>query len=255
VIRIRKPATPPEVLRTKGARARRTLSAAYSRQPQAYASGTKSFKIDSDIYGHASVKQALLDAQHGKCAFCESKIAHIAYGDVEHFRPKAGCRQQKGHLLERPGYYWLAYEWTNLFLACTLCNQQFKRNLFPLSTPTRRARSHQDDITAEDPLLIDPAQEDPEALISFRQEVPYAVGGNARGAATIDALGLQREALAEQRRDRLAIVATLRSIIDSGLESHAAEARRMLDDMRKDSAQYASMTRAFLRAAPSSATT
>nr|WP_239015299.1 AAA family ATPase [Archangium violaceum] len=82
------------------------------------------------------------DEARGKCAFCESQLAHISYGDVEHFRPKAGWRQEEGGPLGRPGYYWLAYEWTNLFLACTLCNQQFKRNLFPLRTPSRRARSH-----------------------------------------------------------------------------------------------------------------
>jgi uncharacterized protein (TIGR02646 family) len=246
VIRVRKPAEPPEVLRTKGARARRATSAAYSRDRRSYEKGTKSFEFDPDLYAHESVKQALRRAQHDKCAFCESKFAHIAYGDVEHFRPKAGWRQEEGEPLGTPGYYWLAYEWTNLFLSCTLCNQRFKRNLFPLRTPTRRARSHQDEVTAEDPLLLDPAMDDPEALLSFREEVPYAVRGNARARATVRLLGLQREELAEQRRGRLDLVKALQALIRLGAPE-AREARNQLQRMQQDSAEYAAMTRAFLR--------
>jgi uncharacterized protein (TIGR02646 family) len=247
MIRVRKPAEPPEVLRTKGARARRAMNAAYSRAPRSYESGKKSFEFDPGIYADETVKQALREAQHRKCAFCESKFAHITYGDVEHFRPKAGWRQEEGEPLTRPGYYWLAYEWANLFLSCTLCNQQFKKNLFPLQTPTLRARSHKDDVTAEDPRLLDPAVDDPEAFISFREEVPYAVQGNARGEATIRTLGLRREALAEQRRKHLEQVKTLRDLIEIGQEPYAAQARNLLQRMRQDATEYASMTRAFLR--------
>ncbi len=222
------------------------MSTAYSRARRSYESGRKSFDFDPDIYGHETVKQALLEAQHGKCAFCESKLTHIAYGDVEHFRPKGGWRQEEEEPLRRPGYYWLAYEWANLFLACTLCNQRFKRNLFPLGTPARRARSHSEEVSAEDPLLLDPAVDDPEAFISFREEVPYAVGGSARGEATIHLLGLGREALAERRRDRLAYVKALQKLIKLGAPE-ATEARKLLQRMQQDSAEYAAMVRAFLR--------
>jgi uncharacterized protein (TIGR02646 family) len=245
MIRVRKPAEPPEVLRTKGTRSRGGMSAAYSRDPRSYEGG-KSFEFDSGIYAHETVKQALRKAQHDKCAFCESKFAHISYGDVEHFRPKAGWRQEDGEPLTRPGYYWLAYEWANLFLSCTLCNQRFKRNLFPLQTPTRRARSHKEDVAAEDPLLLDPTVDDPETFISFREEVPYAVEGNSRGDATIRILGLQREELAEQRRERLDHVKALRHLVRLG-GPEAAKAQELLQRMQQDSAQYASMTRAFLR--------
>jgi uncharacterized protein (TIGR02646 family) len=222
------------------------MSAAYSRAPRSYESGRRSFDFDSGIYAHATVKQSLREAQHDKCAFCESKFAHISYGDVEHFRPKAGWRQKEGEPLSRPGYYWLAYEWANLFVSCTLCNQQFKESLFPLQTPTRRVRSHKEDVTAEDPLLLDPVVDDPEAFISFREEVPYAVNGNARGETTIHILGLRRRELVEQRRDRLGHVKALRNLVRLG-GPEAAEAQELLHRMQQDSAQYASMTRAFLR--------
>ena len=60
----------------------------------------------------------LLKAQHDKCCFCESKVTQVAYGDVEHYRPKAGYRQEHGAPLGRPGYYLLAYEWSNLMFCC-----------------------------------------------------------------------------------------------------------------------------------------
>ena len=168
MIRVRKPRQLPTVLRTKGRTQRRAFESAYASDPHGYDSGTKSFTFASGIYGHSSVKDTLRQAQQDKCAFCESKISHIAYGDVEHFRPKTAWRQTEKGPLQRPGYYWLAYEWNNLFLACAICNQQFKKNLFPLKTAARRARNHLEDISREAPLLLDPAVDDPESFISFR---------------------------------------------------------------------------------------
>jgi uncharacterized protein (TIGR02646 family) len=74
----------------------------------------RNFEFKASVYGAKSVKKTLLTAQHGKCAFCESKFEHVAFGDVEHFRPKGGWIQTDGDQLTRPGYYWLAYEWSNL---------------------------------------------------------------------------------------------------------------------------------------------
>lgn len=40
-------------------------------------------------YNHSKVKQALVDMFHGKCAYCESPITVVTYGNIEHFYPKA----------------------------------------------------------------------------------------------------------------------------------------------------------------------
>lgn len=127
MIRIHKPAAPPAVLASKGTAETNRNRGAYEADPAAYDSGATTFSFDSGLYGHESVKAELIKAQHAKCCFCESKITHIAYGDVEHFRPKAGYRQHPDDPLGRPGYYWLAYDWSNLYLACQLCNQRFKK--------------------------------------------------------------------------------------------------------------------------------
>ncbi|WP_224367657.1 hypothetical protein [Hyalangium versicolor] len=246
MIRFRKPLRLPAVLRAKGRPELRVLERTYASDPLGYDSGMKVFAFNSAIYGHSSVKAALRKAQHDKCAFCESKISHIAYGDVEHFRPKAGWRQAEKGPLHRPGYYWLAYDWGNLFLACAICNQQFKKNLFPLRTPSRRATNHLQRVSQEEPLLLDPAADDPETFISFRKEVPYAVGGNARGRATIKHLGLQRAALAERRRDHLEKLEALK-VIAGQTGPKAVHARSLLKRLRGDYEPYASMARAFLR--------
>jgi hypothetical protein len=102
MIRVTKPGQSPSILREKG---RRTTEA----NQQAFEGGERIFEFESSIYGAKSVKNALIKAQHGKCAFCESQVRHIAHGDVEHYRPKGGFRQNDPDPLEQPGYFWLAY--------------------------------------------------------------------------------------------------------------------------------------------------
>ena len=249
MIRINKPHQVPNVLAKKGKAKRRGLCSAYSRYANDYRSGAKKFKFDSAIYGHKTVKTALIEAQHGKCSFCESRITHIAYGDVEHFRPKAGYRQLSSDELGRPGYYWLAYEWDNLFLSCQLCNQRFKKNFFPLLNPLERATSHRDDFEREEPLFINPAADDPEEFISFREEIPYAIDDNPRGKATIEMLGLDRNELNEVRLDsyeRLRLIYHLAYADPPQPESEAAKA--FLNKAVQTSSQYASMARAAIAA-------
>jgi len=171
----------------------------------------RDFEFDSDIYGAKSVKNKLIEAQHHKCCFCEAKITHTSYGDVEHFRPKGGWIQKEGDTLTKPGYYWLAYDWSNLFLSCQKCNQRHKKNKFPLSTPASRATSHHASIVNEGPLFVHPTDDDPEQFIGFRDEVPYAINGNARGKSTIEELGLKRQELTDHRADYLA---TARQFLD-----------------------------------------
>lgn len=253
MIRVRKPAEAPEVLETKGKEQTERLTREYDASPADYDSRAKKFSFDSGLYGHATVKAALVLAQRKKCCFCESKVGMD--GDVEHYRPKAGFSQAKGSPIEGPGYYWLAYTWANLLLACAICNQRFKRSLFPLFDPARRARSHHDDVGQEDPLFINPAETDPEQYISFRREIPYAVGGSPHGQATIDALGLGREILNERRRDRLQHLATLHELVT--LENESAppdllalieKAKPLLADAVTADAEFAAMARAAARA-------
>lgn len=62
-------------------------------------------------------KKQLLKESNDKCAYCESPTTVVAYGDVEHFRPKSK-------------YWWLAYCYDNYLASCTLCNQKYKKAKF-----------------------------------------------------------------------------------------------------------------------------
>jgi uncharacterized protein (TIGR02646 family) len=204
VIRINRPAAVPAKLQTDGVSARAALEDTFDSSPDEYRSGVKKLQIKSSIYGHKSVKQALLGASGMKCWFCEALVSHVAHGDVEHFRPKAGFQQKKSDPLSKPGYYWLAYEWANLLFACQICNQIGKKNVFPLQNINQRATSHHDDHTQEKPLLIDPAVDDPEKFIGFREEVAFPKQNLKRAKTTIEVLGLNREPMLEARRQVLA---------------------------------------------------
>jgi len=245
MIRVHKPSAAPTVLTTRGAAETKKHCEEYERHRSEYRSGKKTFAFERSIYGDPTVKNALSTAQHGKCAFCEAKITHVQYGDVEHLRPKAGFR--RGGSLVRPGYYWLAYDWNNLLLACQICNQRHKRNAFPLVKGSLRVRSHLGSIHKEKPKFIHPGEEDPTAEIGFRDHVPYPKNGSARGRATIHGLGLARRELMEVRADLLAKVRAIRDllrILPPGPERQQAE--EILRKAQQDEAEFAAMVRSFL---------
>jgi uncharacterized protein (TIGR02646 family) len=210
VIRIHKSTQPPEKLLTEGKKKRKSHCLSYTRNSQDYQNGEKKFSFNSNIYAHKDVKTALIRSQHGKCCFCE-QIIHEE-GDVEHFRPKGAYKQELRKPLEYPGYYWLAYEWDNLYLACTACNQRHKENLFPLINPEDRATSHHDNIKIEKPIFINPGKEDPENFIQFNGEIPVGIDKEALvqcncEAETLTRQGINREHEVEAVLPKLALFA------------------------------------------------
>ncbi|MBF2049614.1 MAG: hypothetical protein IGS54_19990 [Elainella sp. C42_A2020_010] len=253
VIRIRKSDAVPDKLAQDGKHKRRSHSVAYSRDPEAYQSGKKTFSFASSIYAHESVKQALIAAQRQKCCFCERLIG--TDGDVEHFRPKQAYKQALGEPLQRPGYYWLAYEWDNLYLSCPSCNQRHKQNLFPLQNPAERATDHKQPIEREQPLFIDPGKEDPEAFIGFRGEIAFAIDGSQKGQATIDSLKLNQRSLPGARLQRLQLLRELDNVIklaadrpdDDKFQEQAKKAKDLLERAIQDDAEFSAAARWAIR--------
>jgi uncharacterized protein (TIGR02646 family) len=247
MIRIRKPAVAPPILRERGAALTAELCSKIA--------AGEPISFDHDVYGAPTVKRALCTAQHDKCCFCESKLSHAQFGDVEHFRPK-GRAQQADDAPFSPGYYWLAYDWSNLYLSCAVCNQRHKRGLFPLANPDQRVSSHHRaaELGTEQPLFVDPGTDDPETMIEFRREYPAAVDANARGKVTIQELGLDRPALCQHRREHrqpyLAALKLLVAALRRGIpedDSAVTEALDHLVNATTDGAAYSSMMRELLR--------
>lgn len=253
MIRIQKSSIPPERLAQDGKKKRRSHCSSYSRNPAIYQSGERTFLFESKIYAHGSVKQALIKAQHGKCCFCERLIG--TDGDIEHFRPKQAYKQSSGEPLQRPGYYWLAYEWDNLYLACPGCNQRHKQNLFPLQNPNERARSHHHNVDSEQPLFIDPGKEDPEEFIGFRGEFAFEIEGNTRGKITIESLKLNERSLPELRLEKLQQLKALHKITllatkqthNTELQTLAKEAEAFLEKAIRDDAPFSAAVRWALK--------
>lgn len=135
------------------------------------AAGNKLTSTDDARYRHPEIKAALVAETHGKCAYCESKLKHIHHGDVEHIKPKSLDPAMR-------------YEWSNLTLACEICNQN---------------KSDRDPKVEHilDPYLIDPVDH-----LTFVGSFVFSLGTNY-GKNTEVLLDLNRVALLERRKSRL----------------------------------------------------
>jgi|CXWL01.1.fsa_nt_gi uncharacterized protein (TIGR02646 family) len=181
-------------------------------------SGAKIEDQDLKHYRHPDVKAVLVKETHGKCAYCESRLKHIHHGDVEHIYPKS---------LD----YSLAFEWSNLTLACEVCNQ--------LKSDRDPKAEH----------IIDPYSVDPEAHFIFAGAL-ISTRGSKEGAATRALLKLYRADLTEMRSERLAKVMMIyEQILDTTLPLRAR--RAIYDDLLEleaaDNAQYAAMVRCLVK--------
>lgn len=137
---------------------------------------------------------------------------------------------------------------------CTLCNQQYKKNLFPLKNPANRAHSHHDDVAEEEPLLINPSVLNPQEYIGFRAEIPYPIDGHVYGKTTIAVLGLDREALNETRRSKLTLIKNLLDLIEVAaqrsdnheLQQLAEHTKQNLKQQTTLTAEFSAMVSAFI---------
>lgn len=197
----------------------------------------------SSLYGCVGVCARLNELQKGVCVYCETRIAPACLGHIEHFRPKGQVRNEENGKLMRPGYYWLAYSWDNLMLACERCNVGKKGSRFPLRVEGHRVR-RPGPLTPEDPILIDPFSEDPRLFIRFNQSVAVSIDANGRGQLVIDILALNDPPLERDRRARLEVVAALRTAsLQSTDPVRRANAHLLYQEYTALDAEYSSCLR------------
>jgi hypothetical protein len=111
------------------------------------------------------------------------------------------------------------------------------------------------DLEAEQPLFVDPGSEDPTAFIEYRREYAAPVVGSARGAATLDALQLNRPPLVERRRDRREPLRLLLNLLAQKVRGEFSdddrrewiEALNLVVDAAGPGGEYSSMVRSLLR--------
>lgn len=129
-------------------------------------------------YKHPDNKEALRSASFDKCIYCESKISHIYYADVEHIKPKEKFPQLK-------------FSWENLGFVCAKCNG-IKKDKFYQETP-----------------FINPYEDDPNDHVMFFGAFIKHKRGSERGEITIDeskGIGLNRDELLERRYEKIKLI-------------------------------------------------
>lgn len=169
------------------------------------------------VYKDKGIARELDRIFDGKCAYCESRFAHVMPKDVEHFRPKSEV-ENPGQPAVIPGYFWLAGDWTNLLVSCLDCNRARKHTVpgqpkgvslgkhsqFPLSNEARRVRLHTADVASEEQhrLLLNPCIDYPENHLTYDDDglVKPTVAGDAKAEMSIIVYALQRKALVENRK-------------------------------------------------------
>ena len=166
-------------------------------------------EVKSTYYRADDVRNQLLEDQHDKCAYCECRIPKD-YNDVEHYRPKSI-------------YYWLGHDWNNLLYACPVCNRTYKKTKFPLKNEASRVTTP-GSLDGEEPLIINPAFEEPANHIRFNRHI--MVGITDEGRETINTFHLndrrvlvndreQRFDLYKKEKDKLKIAQKMKSLTDS----------------------------------------
>lgn len=161
----------------------------------------KTHKINSGKYSYQSIREKLLTLYDDKCAYCERKLSFrhrddSRYFNIEHFRPKGKVTDLIGHR----GYYWLAYEWSNLIPSCRSCNN-FKRNKFPIKGKRvfeihddfNKWKANSNSYQIEDSLLIHPEIDEPNKHLKFKGVKLKAL--TIKGRYTICVIGLKRDEL------------------------------------------------------------
>lgn len=221
----------------------------------------------------SKTKKQLLRETHDKCAYCESHTSAIAFGDVEHYRPKSI-------------YWWLAYVYDNYLASCSICNQQFKSNAFEFSGPKMRGpviRSNTSDaqITSlakkfapdpldssaiskfedahrkEAPLIPNPYIDDPEELFAWdvlrgaKQVELVPNPDHPNSEKVVDACerlyGLNRPQLKRRRFKQWRYYNfALKVLLDDGADQdNRDDAKIFIDEALMPTSEYAGMIRYF----------
>ncbi len=214
--------------------------------------------IGERVYRHDSARRALEALFHRKCAYCETPLSEVGW-DIEHFRPKGKVFERPDH----PGYYWLAYTWTNLYPSCGPCNRRLedkpsweepkpgmkagKAHQFPLAEEADRMVGPHGEIGKERPLLLDPCTDRPEEYLRYTLVGDVeAVATDLRATITIEVFHLTRSRLREARRKQIKVVVRMRQLLRAFGESDPVNALAIETDLEEifaDSSPFAAAAR------------
>jgi len=162
--------------------------------------------LSNGDYKHHRNKEALKNASHDKCMYCESKISHIDFAHVEHIKPKAANKFPQ-----------LEFDWNNHGYACPKCNNAKSDKFF------------------DDCEFINPYAENPEEHFIAFGTILFQKQGSERGEITINEIELNRGELVEKRSIR---ISDIQKAIDACFRSQSAHLKGLALDALKEEAKF-----------------
>ena len=172
-----------------------------------------------DAYKAHRLKTHLSSESSDKCAYCESKITHVYWGDVEHIKPKSVFPRDR-------------LDVGNLCIACAKCN-----NL--------KLDYWSDAVPLVNPFVDEPAEE----LVPFGPWITRQAGSD-HGRMTVSRLGLNRPELLERRKERWLL---LEPLADQYMQTPEGPMRNLIRQeligQASPGSEFAMVVRAYLRLA------
>ena len=167
-------------------------------------------------YKHPLNKEALRESTSGKCMYCESKIEHISFAQVEHIKPKSKFPE-------------LEFSWEKLGYCCQHCNTK-KGDKFDEAIP-----------------FVDPYTENPEDYLVFLDHfIKTKKQSSERGDYTIKEIDLNRSRLVDRRKDKIDGIKKLIDIASSLNESLRNQVIAELKTEAEKDREYSAAVKSFL---------
>ena len=158
---------------------------------------------DSNKYAHKEIKDTLYAMSYGKCFYCETKLS--------------GGNKEVDHFIEVAIDHGKAYEWDNLYLACSNCNDKIDHAAIPVTEALDPCRDSDEDIQQN---------------ITYVDEQICAVPDSQKGLNTIKKFRLNTELLDMRRGQWLKkLLKTVADIQDRMIE----EGRKTVTDAERKS--------------------
>lgn len=171
-----------------------------------------------DSYRDPDLKVHLKTEVNDKCIYCESKITHVYFGDIEHIKPKAIFPAERLDI-------------SNLALACAACNNR------------------KGDYWSEEATILNPYVDEPDQEILSLGFMIARIPGKQRARITITKLELNRPALLERRQERIELIQPL---VDEYALAPEGDIKKMLRaelcKYAAASGEYSFTVRAYLEA-------
>lgn len=125
---------------------------------------------DGPKYGHKSIRDRLNSCSFNKCFYCESKLS--------------GTLREIDHYIEVSIEHNLAYDWNNLYLSCSNCNDKLDYNIIPVTEALNPCNDTDEEI---------------EQCITFEDECICSQPDNIKGLKTIQKFRLDSDLLELKR--------------------------------------------------------